>query len=186
MLHPFAAKVSRYVSVISTVTVREAQSAVREHAVLRQVYQGVIGMGTHRMRPAGVLAALLAAIVAFFLIGGVASAQGMPATSSGDGVSIDLGGDSGPADPSAAGANASDEITAVTTEGGAVIELVPGVSKEITPQEAAEAGQGSTADTASAAGVDGPASMLWILGGAAVLIAGAFAISRIGTTRATR
>lgn len=119
-------------------------------------------MGTHRMRGFRAVATLIVAVVAFFLVGGgFAAAETVPPTSDSD-VVIDLGGD-----------GASDG-------GDAVIELAPATSKEIAPEEAAEAGQGETPEATAAAGVDGPAGVLWIAVGVAALLAGAFGLAQIG------
>lgn len=122
-------------------------------------------MGTQRVHGLRAVATVIVAVLAFFLVGGIASAQ-TPVAADAD-VSIDLG-------------TEDDGNTTVTTDDGVVIELAPAVSKEITPEEAAEAGQGAGVEPTSAAGVDDPASILWIALAAGVLLAGALGLARIG------
>lgn len=157
-----------------------------------------------RLRAARMLSALLAVVVAFFLVGGVSAAQ--TAGAGGDsGVGLidlsidgsDGAGDVGASDVDAeftkvdtdtsepdvgvdVGAEASDdETTSIIVEDG-VIDLIPAVSKEISPEEAIEAGQGDRTEDAATAGVGENNSTVWIVLGALVLIGGALVIARVG------
>lgn len=138
-------------------------------------------MGTQRARGVRALAMMFAAVVAFFLVGGVAAAETVPPASD-SGVVIDVGGDGAVSDGTAGGDVVTDGTAtdSVSDDDGVVIELVPATSKEITPEEAAAAGQGDTPEGTATAGLSGSSDVLWIAAGVAVLLAGAFGLARIG------
>ena len=129
-------------------------------------------MGKHRMQGVRATAALIVAVLGFFFAGGVASAETASPTAD-SGAVIEIGGD-GAADVSSDGASDG------ASDSGETIELLPATSKEITPEEAAAAGQGETPEPAATAGVDAPGGALWIAVGVVVLLGAAFGLAQIG------
>lgn len=120
-------------------------------------------MTSHRAHPVRMWGALLALVIALLLSGvGVANAA---STAPG----IDLGDGSGP-------------TTTVTAAGGGLIELIPPASSQLPDEPTTAAvssseievqGVSSSTGPTSAAGVDAPISLMWIVIGALVLLGGA-------------